>query len=151
MYESVYLDWQNGKSSRFAAKIIKLKTVDWCGKCPSFKAVIIKLKTAVEMLGEESPIPSGASSKKKKTGRRRKDETSAETKIIGALKIMLRERGKDNPPQGKEIAEMAGVSPNSVKNFLKHSASFGSQTEFAAAWRRDNVKPKLACMEYSSV
>lgn len=82
--------------------------------------------------------------KKSKTGRPKVEETDSDKKIIGAIKVLLNERGVDAPPMGKDIVEKSGV--RNVSRFIRKI--FLSQKEFEAAWRRNDVRGKLAKLEY---
>ena len=90
----------------------------------------------------ESKIPK----KTKRTGRRKKGETPGKLKVISALRCLLDKKDPvvDAPPNGKEISEYSGVA--NVSRFIREI--FGGQKEFEAAWRRGDVREKLAKFEY---
>lgn len=88
-------------------------------------------------------------STRRRPGKPFKGETPAETKIIGALTALLRDDDHpiELPPSGRKVATTADVSPNTVKDFMKKV--FKSQAQFEAAWRRGDVPPTLARLQYA--
>lgn len=97
----------------------------------------------------ESRPPKKETQPFKKRTRPAKGETSGETKVLAAIKALLNvpEHGRDTPPKGKKIAKTAKVSGMTVSRFMEDH--FGGQSNFEGAWRRDEVRTKLAFLEYA--
>jgi len=109
-------------------------------------AVILGKGVREWALAQATPKPPAAEPKaepkRKRRGRPKKSEAPGDMLIIGAIRVLYRERSVDDPPLGKDIAEKATTTATTVMNFMK--ARFGSQAKFAAAWCRGEIPDKLA-------